>query len=315
MKKSSTPRKKRSYTFEFRLKCVRLCLEENYPRAFVAEQSDVSVKTLSYQGYLKKYLRCVRGVDDNVKRVVEYLKKEGLYDNTVIMYTGDQGYYLGEHDFADKRWGYEEAMRMPFIVRYPKTIKAGKRSEAIVENVDYAPTMLAFAGVETPAVMQGKSFKEIIETGVEPKTWKKAAYYHYQIHMHHHFNPGHIAIRTKRHKLILFYGAENNETVPNTPPAWELYDLEKDSTEDNNVYDNPEYAGVVAELKDQLKELRSEYKVDGAEFPCNKIIEEYWDYNDEARAKAEQIAKDVLVKFQTKGREWHGHVKKAKKKK
>ncbi|VGO19624.1 sulfatase family protein [Pontiella sulfatireligans] len=276
-------------------------------------KSDDEVKRQAYQLYMKAYLRCVKGVDDNLKRVIDYLKAEGLYDNTVIMYTGDQGFYLGEHDYIDKRWGYEEAMRMPFIVRYPKSIKANTRSDAIVENVDYAPTMLDFAGVPTPDYMQGRSFKPIIESGKEPDDWKKAAYYHYQMHMAHHDNPGHIAIRTKRYKLIFFYGTPMDSGTPDTPPAWELYDLKMDPSEDNNIYDNPEYAGIVAELKDELKTLRKEYKVDGPEFAYNKAINDYWDYDEEDRAKAEAISHSVIEKH--KNGTWTHNVKKQPKKK
>ena len=272
----------------------------NYVDVWVEDQSKTpdELKRESYQTYLKSYLRCVKGIDDNLKRVVNYLKAEGLYDNTVIIYTGDQGFYLGEHDYTDKRWGYEEAMRMPFIVRYPKTIKGGTRSDAIVENVDFGPMMLDFAGVSTPNYMQGRSFKTLLETGVEPEGWKKAAYYHYQMNMKHHFNPAHIAIRTKRYKLILFYGTGwEGEDTPITPPGWELYDLKIDPNEDNNLYDNPEYAGVIAELKDQLKALRKEYKADGSEFGYNKVINEYWDYDDEARAKAIAISNGIVEKI------------------
>ncbi len=260
--------------------------------------SDEAAKKLAYQEYMKRYLRCVKGVDDNVQRVFDYLKQEGVYDDTAIMYTGDQGFYLGEHDYMDKRWGYEEAMRMPFIVRYPKAIPAGSQSDAIVENVDFAPTMLDFAGVPTPDYMQGRSFRSILETGQEPAGWKQAAYYHYWMHMKHHFNPAHIAIRTKRHKLILFYGAWwKDSDTPDTPPAWELYDLKHDPTEMNNVYDNPGYAGVVADLKGQLKDLRATYREDDAAFPFNKVIEEYWDYDAEDRARAEQISHDAAKRF------------------
>lgn len=248
------------------------------------------VTTQSYQIYLKKYLRCVKGVDDNVKKVIEYLKAEGLYENTVIMYTGDQGFYLGEHNFIDKRWGYEEGMRMPFIVRYPKTIKAGSTTDAITENVDFAPTIVDFAGADIPDVMQGKSFKTILETGKEPNNWKKSAYYHYQLYMAHHFNPAHIGIRTKKYKLLLFYGATIKSDTPNTPPAWELYDLEKDPTEDNNIYNDPNYAKIVSSLKAELKALRETYKVDGSEFAYNNIIKEYWHYSKEDYKKAIKIS-------------------------
>jgi arylsulfatase A-like enzyme len=256
--------------------------------------SEFEIKRQVYQMYMKAYLRCVKGVDDNLKRVINYLKAEGLYENTVVIYTGDQGFYLGEHDFIDKRWGYEEAMRMPFIIRYPKTITAGTRVDAIVENVDYAPLMLEYAGVPTPDYMQGNSFKKIIETGVEPKEWKKAAYYHYQMHMAHHDNPSHIAIRTKRYKLMYFYGASILSDTPDTPPGWELYDLKLDPSEDHNLYDHPEYVGVIANLKKQLKTLRKKYKVDGPEFTYNKVINDFWEYDEEDREIAEEISRCVL---------------------
>lgn len=266
----------------------------NYTKYWAKDKSltDDEAKRQAYQGYLKAYLRCVKGVDDNLKRVIDYLKAENLYDNTIIVYTGDQGFMLGEHDYQDKRWAYEETVRMPFIVRYPKSIKAGSTSDAIIENVDYPAMMLDFAGVETPDYMQGKSFRSIIETGKEGNDWKKAAYYHYWMHMAHHDNPGHIAIRTKRHKLILFYGASIKSDQAQTPPAWEFYDLKNDPKEMNNLYDNPEYANVIKELKSQLKELRKNYGEDDPKFAFNKVIDEFWDYDSEAKAKAIEISHD-----------------------
>jgi len=258
-------------------------------------KSDEEIIGDAYQGYMKAYLRCVKGVDDNLKRVVEYLKAEGLFDNTVIMYTGDQGFWLGEHDYMDKRWAYEESMRMPFIVRYPGGVKVG-RSDAIVENIDYGPTMLDFAGVKTPDYMHGRSFKPILKTGKEPKDWKDAAYYHYWMHMAHHDNPAHIAIRTKRYKLIMFYGTGwKGQTDPETPPGWELYDLKRDPSEDNNVYDNPEYAGVIKTLKQQLKTRRAELGEDDPKFSVNKVIDDFWDYDAEDRARAIKISNEYLA--------------------
>ena len=135
--------------------------------------SNEQVKRLAYQAYLKKYLRCVKGVDDNMKRLMDYLKSEGLYDNTLIIYTGDQGFWLGEKDYQDKRWAYDESARMPFIVRYPKTIAGGIRSNAIIENVDYPALMLDYAGIKIPDDMQGRSFRQICESGDEPADWKR----------------------------------------------------------------------------------------------------------------------------------------------
>ena len=123
----------------------------------------------AYQHYLKNYLRCVRGVDDNIKRLLDYLKEEGELDNTIVIYTSDQGMMLGEHDYIDKRWMYEESLRMPFIIRYPKAIKAGTKLDALISNVDFAPMLFDYAGIAKPDYMQGHSFRSIMETGKEPE--------------------------------------------------------------------------------------------------------------------------------------------------
>lgn len=256
--------------------------------------SDDDAKRTAYNIYLKHYLRCVKGVDDNLARLFRYLEEIGEIDNTVIIYTGDQGFMLGEHDYMDKRWMYEECYRMPFIVRYPKSVKAGSRSNAIVENIDFGPTMLAFAGIETPGVMQGRSFREICETGQEPSGWKQESYYRYWMHMAHHDNPGHVGIRTKEYKLLYFYGC-NYKGEERTPPGWELYDLRNDPTEVVNQYDNPEYAKTVIELKDRLAKLRKRVGDTGEDYPeVEAIIREFWDYDDEDRAKAIAISHRYL---------------------
>ena len=254
--------------------------------------TDAEVKRISYNVYLKNYLRCVKGIDDNLGKLFAYLEEAGLMDNTVIIYTGDQGFMLGEHDYQDKRWMYEESMRMPFLVRYPKSIKAGSRTDAIVENVDYAPTMLALAGVETPDYMQGKSFKAILETGDEPEGWKQAAYYRYWMHMAHHDNPAHLGIRTKEHKLIYYYGC-NYGGGYQTPPAWELYDIKNDPQENVNQYDNPQFADTVKTLKAELAQLRQTVGDTGEDYPAaEKVVQEFWDYDGEDRARAIEISSE-----------------------
>lgn len=252
--------------------------------------SDDDVKRLAYQAYLKKYLRCVKGVDDNLKRLFDYLKREGLYDNTVIIYTGDQGFWLGEKDYQDKRWAYDESQRMPFIVRYPKAIPAGTRSDAIVENVDYPALMLDYAQARIPESVQGRSFRAICETGQEPDGWKDATYYRYWMHMAHHDNPGEMAIRTKTHKLIYFYGCDYKGEAQ-TPPAWELYDLVRDPHELNNVYDSAEYRTVRDQLKRRFALLRREVGDDGSHYPeCEEIVQQFWDYDSDDRQKAIQLS-------------------------
>jgi N-acetylglucosamine-6-sulfatase len=264
----------------------------NYTRKWARDRSlsDEQAKRQAYQTYLKKFLRCVKGVDDNIQRLLDALRAEGELDNTVIVYTGDQGFMLGEHDYQDKRWMYDESHRMPFIVRYPKTIPAGSRTDALVENVDYAATLLDFAGVPTPASMQGRSFRAILETGTEPDDWKQAVYYRYWMHMAHHWNPAHFGIRTKDHKLIFYYGC-NYKGQNRTPPGWELYDLEEDPKEVSNVYDDPAYRDVAARLKAQLAALRERIGDTDERFPEIKaIVEEFWDYDDAARQKAIEIS-------------------------
>lgn len=259
---------------------------------------DPEYSHLAYQEYLKRYLRCVKGVDDNVKRIFDYLEKEGLMDNTIIIYTGDQGFMLGEHDYIDKRWMYEESMRMPFLVRYPKMIKAGIRTDAIINNTDFAPTIIDLAGGKIPDYMHGKSFKEVLSSGIEPNDWRKSTYYRYWMHMAHaHANPAHFGVRTKKYKLIFFYGTDytkrkDDSNWPHekikfsvyrpfeyfTPPGWELYDLVNDPFEMNNLYGQGGYEEITAKLKKELKSLRAEFNETDENYPhIQKIINENWD--------------------------------------
>ncbi len=270
-----------------------------FPKDFdPAKYSDEENTRFAYQAYLKKYLRCVKGIDDNLGRLFQHLEQTGQIDNTIIIYTGDQGFMLGEHDYQDKRWMFEESQRMPFLVRYPKSVPAGKRYDTIIENVDYAPTMLALAGAEIPASVQGRSFKSLLETGDEPADWKQAAYYRYWMHMAHHDNPGHLGIRTKTHKLIYFYGC-NYDGGYQTPAGWELYDLVNDPQETRNLYDDPDQAERVAELKAQLARLRQSVGDDGSHHPkCEAIVQEFWDYDEADRAKARKISHQYLQRRQ-----------------
>ncbi|MDP7274768.1 MAG: sulfatase [Planctomycetaceae bacterium] len=263
--------------------------------------ADDAAKRIAYNTYLKHYLRCVKGIDDNLARLFAYLDKTGQMDNTLVIYTGDQGFMLGEHDYMDKRWMYDESMRMPFLVRYPKKIPAGTRSDAIIENVDYGPTMLDFSGAKVPAAMQGRSFREICETGREPKGWKQEAYYRYWMHMAHHDNPGHLGIRTKRYKLVFFYGCDY-QGKQRTPPGWELYDLKKDAAEVVNQYDNPRYADVISDLKTRLDRLRTRVGDTGKDFPAvEAVVDEFWDYDAADRARAVEISHQFLKIRKMKG--------------
>ena len=207
-------------------------------------------KKWRYQRYIKDYLACVKSVDDNIGKVLDYLDKNGLADNTIIVLTSDQGFYLGDHGFFDKRFIYEESLRMPFMVRYPKRIKPHSVNKDIIANIDFAPTLLDLAGIKTTQLMQGESFKPILE-GKTPKDWRKAMYYHYyEFPYWHHVQP-HYGIRTQKYTLAHFY---YNIDV------WELYDLEKDPYEIHNVYNDPQYTNIITDLKKQLKELMIKYE-------------------------------------------------------
>jgi arylsulfatase A-like enzyme len=198
-----------------------------------------------YQLYMKKYLRCVKGVDDNVGRILDYLDESGLAENTIVMYTGDQGFFLGEHGLYDKRFMYEEALRMPFLVRWPGRIKPGSTSEGMILNVDFAPTILEAAGAKPHPAMQGRSFVPLLK-GTTPSDWRTSMYYRYY-YSHFETEP-HFGVRTHEHKLIYF----------NRINQWELYDLLKDPLEMNNVYDDPRYRQTVKKLKRELKRLQTE---------------------------------------------------------
>ena len=276
-------------------------LPQRFPREFPenydpADYTDEQNTRFAYNAYLKKFLRCVKGIDDNLGRLFKHLEETGQMDNTVIIYTGDQGFMLGEHDYQDKRWMYEESMRMPFLVRYPKTVKAGQRFDTIIENVDYAPTTLDFANAKIPKTVQGRSFKSLLETGKEAEDWKNAAYYRYWMHMAHHDNPAHLGMRTKRYKLIYFYGC-NYQGGYQTPAGWELYDMKEDPHETKNLYHNPKYAKLASSLKNWLAKVRLRVGDDGSHYPdCEKIVQEFWDYDEADQTKARKISAEYLAR-------------------
>lgn len=207
-----------------------------------------ALKKWKYQRYMRDYLACVASVDDNVGRVLDWLDRTGLSKNTIVIYTSDQGFFLGEHNFFDKRFMYEETLRMPFLIRWPQRIKPGTRSEGMILNVDFAPLMLDAAGVKVPSDMQGRSFLPLLE-GRTPGDWRKAIYYRYY-HPGHHNVAAHYGIRTERYKLIYF----------NKLNQWEFYDLQTDPHEMKNLYNDPQQAQTIRRLKDELMKLKKELK-------------------------------------------------------
>ncbi len=238
-------------------------------RLDVEGMDDVQKKKAGYQKYLKDYLRTVASIDENVGRLLEYLDEEGLAEDTVVIYTSDQGMFLGEHNYYDKRWMYEEALQMPFLMRYPREIEAGSINDDILVNIDFAPTFLDYAEASIPDDMQGVSFRANV-SGNTPSDWREGMYYRYWMHMNAHDNPAHYGIRTKKHKLIFFYGLPldaNGAVQEPTIPGWELYDLEKDPFELNNVYNDPAYVDVVVTLKIELYRLKEMYGDNDEKYP------------------------------------------------
>lgn len=223
---------------------------------FAAKLSGDELVKWKYQRYMKDYLRCIYAVDEGVGKVLDYLKENGLEDNTIVMYSSDQGFYLGEHGWFDKRFMYEESFRTPMLVKWPKQVKAGSVNTDLCQNIDFASTFLDLAGAEIPEDMQGRSLVPVLK-GETPADWRKSLYYTYYEYPHgSHSVRKHEGVSTKRYKLIRFYGKD----VPNGE-EWEFYDLEKDPNEMMNSYSNSDYKENIEELKTELVRLRKHYKM------------------------------------------------------
>ena len=215
----------------------------------------------AYQIYMKRYLACVAAVDENVGRLLAFLEQSGLTEDTIVVYTSDQGFFLGEHGFYDKRIMYEPCLTTPLIIRYPPLTKAGGVHESMILNIDHAPTFLDLAGGAIPKDMQGKSYKALLSGG-EPSGWRTSMYYRYWMHLDGSHNVhAQYGVRTNRYTLIHFYGkgldmkgAKNIDT----PPEWELFDRLKDPQQMRNLYDDPGHAATVRELRAELERLRKE---------------------------------------------------------
>ena len=251
----------------------------DHVREEIGHLDPVMQKKKAYQYYIKAYLRCVASVDDNIGRMLDYLDQTGLAENTIVVYTSDQGFFLGEHGLFDKRFMYEESLRMPMIVRYPPEIKAGSVNRDIGLNVDFAATFLDYAGISVPADMQGFSLRPLLQ-GNTPPDWRTSMYYRYWMHRPHFNIAGHYGIRTDRYKLIFYYGLPLDAAgaMPEpTPPEWELFDLVNDPREMNNVYEDPAYAEITAELKKELLRLKVELGDTDERYPeLMAVREQVW---------------------------------------
>ncbi len=213
---------------------------------------DRALTRWKYQRYVKNYLRCVRALDENIGRMLDFLDESGLAENTIVIYSSDQGFYLGEHGWYDKRWMFEESLSMPFVIRWPGVVNPGTRSKAIIQNIDYAPTFLEAAGSPVPPDIQGRSLLPVLKNdGKAPDSWREAIYYAYYGENTHNVPP-HDGIRTARHKLFRFTGTDE----------WQLFDLENDPQEMKSIHAAPANAGLLADLTALYRKLRAGYKVE-----------------------------------------------------
>jgi arylsulfatase A-like enzyme len=237
-------------------------------------------RSSAYQKLVKDVMRGGAAIDDNIGKLLDYLDETGLADNTVVIYTADQGYFLGEHGWFDKRMFYEEAIHMPFVIRYPGEIPAGTRNGDIIENRDFASLLADYAGVEIPASMQvqGRSFRDNLQ-GQTPEDWRNTSYYRYWLHQEN--RPAHFGIRGQRYKLAFYYGQplDMPGSEPKaTEPAWEFFDLMEDPHELRNAYGDPVYLEIIVSMKKDLLRLRREAGDTDEQYPVmGEIIEKYWD--------------------------------------
>jgi arylsulfatase A-like enzyme len=228
-----------------------------------------------FNRYIKDYLRCIKSVDDGVGEVLDYLEEAGLAENTIVVYTSDQGFYLGEHGWFDKRFMYEESFRTPLLMRFPKEIKPGTKIGKLVQNLDFAPTFLDYAEVEIPEDMQGESFRELVSG--ETNEWRDAIYYTYYEYPSVHMVKRHYGVATERYKLMHFYYDIDE---------WEMYDLQTDPMEMKNIYGDPAYTEVQKMLHEKLTELRAYYG--DSDENDQKYLKAYLDQQEKQRQAQEQ---------------------------
>ncbi|CAK7233474.1 hypothetical protein SBRCBS47491_008621 [Sporothrix bragantina] len=228
-------------------------------------QTQEELATFKFQRYMQRYLRTIQAIDDSVGEILDYLDREGLAENTMVIYSSDQGFFLGEHGWFDKRFMYEESFQMPLLVRYPAAVAPGSVCDAIVSNVDFAPMWLDYAGVRIPSYMQGFSFRHLLENkGAAPPDWQQVAYHRYWMNNDEIHNVlAHYGVRNHRYKLIYWYNEDLG--VAGARPGtdfkdkeWELFDCDKDPLELFNVYNDPAYADVVVELTKLLEDKMAE---------------------------------------------------------
>ncbi|MFT4688175.1 MAG: arylsulfatase A-like enzyme/lysophospholipase L1-like esterase [Limisphaerales bacterium] len=254
-----------------------------------------------YQRYITDYLKSVQAVDDGVGRVLDYLDESGLAENTVVIYSSDQGFYLGEHGWYDKRWMYEESLKMPFLIRWPGVINPGSDSPAMIQNIDYAATFLELAGAPIPADIQGRSLVPLFRNGgAKTPDWRDAIYYAYYENAAVHNVPFHDGVRTERYKLMWF---------PRTR-EWQLHDLKTDPQEMNSVHADPDYVPVLAALQKRYRDLRKHYDVNSAVIPSTRGNVKSWNNrNQQLTANSRNGPFDVVFVGDSITQGWEGRGK------
>jgi arylsulfatase A-like enzyme len=249
-------------------------INDEFKKAY-PNMSEKELMDWRYERYMQDYLACIASVDDGVGEVLDYLEEAGLAENTILVYTSDQGFYLGEHGWFDKRFMYEESFRTPLLVRFPKEIKAGTEIDKLVQNLDFAPTFLDYAGIEIPAEMQGESFRKLVSG--ETSEWRDAVYYTYYEYPSVHMVKRHYGVATDRYKLMHFYYDVDE---------WEMYDLQTDPSEMKNVYNDPAYADVQKQMHKRLEELRQQYG--DSDENNEKYLASYLEHLEKRKAKQAQ---------------------------
>ncbi len=272
--------------------------QEFIRRMKAGELSEEDIVRWKYQRYITDYLKCIAAVDEGIGRLLDYLDETGLADNTIVIYSSDQGFYLGEHGWYDKRWMFEESFRMPFIVRWPGVIHGGKQAKALIQNIDYGPTFLDVAGAEVPAEMQGRSLLPVLRNEGEPTSdWRDALYYAYYENASVHNVPIHDGVANDRYKLMYF---------PRTG-QWQLFDLQEDPHELRSVHAEPDYAKILAAMKKRYFDLRDFYEVNSAVIQQTRGDEQWWrERNQRVNERLKQGGVDLAFIGDSITQGWEG---------
>ncbi|MEM8668190.1 MAG: sulfatase/phosphatase domain-containing protein [Planctomycetota bacterium] len=270
-------------------------------RMKAGEISDEDITRWKYQRYIKTYLGCIQAVDDGVGRLLDYLEESGLDENTIVIYSSDQGFYLGEHGWYDKRWMFEESLKMPFLIRWPGVINPGTQSTALIQNIDYGPTFLDVAGADVPEEMQGRSMVPMLRNQGKPSaSWRDAIYYAYYENAAVHAVPVHDGVRTDRYKLMFF---------PRTR-EWNLFDLETDPQEMTSVHADAKYATILAGMQKRYRDLRKFYDVNSAVIPETRGDQKWWRERDASmNRRAKQGNADLIFIGDSITQGWEGRGK------